>query len=428
MNVLGRLRSPSIDRREPYTRGKKVPSKLAMQDKVAIVGIGRTDYGRDLKGRTAASLGMEAARKAITDAGLTKNDIDGICGSNELEFEDIQEGLGIPSASWMANIGGYYQQSHQLIYAAAAVFSGICDTALVVWAERRRAGSTAVSNPFKRSSARNWNGPYTMTHIHSGLELEALWVHDIDCYGAFGQRWMVDYNVPREVFGLMAINQRSNASRNPHAVMRTPITMEDYLSARIIREPWGVLDVDLAVDLGNAIVVTTVDRAKALGLDKRMVLIHCANTGEMDQGTSFYEQAADYKRLSTWVTTRRIWECTDLKPKDLDLFYPYDGTTFISTFWCEAAGFCQPGEAYDLFRDSWDAKENRMKFFGRIPVNVHGGNLSEGHSQGGGSLNDAVTQLRGEAEDHRQVANAKHALVTVGGLFHNSAALLLRRN
>jgi acetyl-CoA acetyltransferase len=303
----------------------------------------------------------------------------------------------------------------------------MCDTALVVWAERRRAGSSANSNPFKKTAARNWNGSYVMTHIQTGLELEGLWQHDIDCYGAFGHRWMVEHNLPREVFGLLAINNRSNACTNPHAVMRTPITMEDYLNARILREPWGVLDVDLAVDVGNALVVTTVERARALGLDKRMVLVHCANTGEMDHGTSLYEQAIDYEHLSTWVTTKGIWSQTDLKPKDLDVFYPYDGTSFISVFWCEAAGFCGVGEAYDLFRDSWDEKENRLKFYGRIPVNPNGGNLSEGHAQGGGSIHDACLHLRGEAGD-RQIPNAKNAFVTVGGLFHNSAALLLRRD
>jgi acetyl-CoA acetyltransferase len=394
--------------------------KLAMQDKVAIIGVGRTEYGRDLKGRTVGSLGMEAARRAIEDSGLTKDDINGICGINEIEFEDLQQGLGIPSATWMQNIGGLYQQSHQLIYASAAVYAGVCDTALVVWAARARAGSTAANNPFRKSTTR----PQPR---QSGLEFEALWTHTIDCYGAFAYRWMVDYNLPRDVFGLMAINNRSNAATNPHAVMKTPITMEDYLNARVLREPWGILDVDLAADVGNAIVVTTVERAKALGLDKRMVLVHVANTGEMDHGTHYYEQAADYEHLSTWVATKALWERTDLEPKDMDVYYPYDGTSFIATLWCEAAGFCKPGEAYDLFRESWDEKENRLKFFGRIPVNLNGGNMSEGRTQGGGAFYDAVVQLRGEAGE-RQVPKAKNALLTTGGLFHNSTAILLRRD
>jgi acetyl-CoA acetyltransferase len=295
-----------------------------------------------------------------------------------------------------------------------------------VWAARPRAGSSAANNPFRKTAGRNWNGPYTTTRIQSGLELEALWEHNIDCYGAFAQRWMVDYNIPRDVFELLAINNRSNAVMNPQAVMRTPITMEDYMNARVLREPWGLLDVDLSVDVGNATVVTTVERARALGLDKRMVLVHCANTGEMDQGTTYYEQAADYKHLSTWVATKGLWDRTDLKPMDMDVYYPYDGTSFISTLWCEAAGFCGPGEAYDLFRESWDAEEKRLRFFGRVPVNPHGGNLSEGRSQGGGSIYDAVLQLRGDAEE-RQVPNAKNALLTTGGLFHNSTAMLLRR-
>lgn len=402
--------------------------RLAMQDRVAIVGIGRTDYGRDLQGRSVLSLGAEAARKAIQDARLTKNDIDGIAGNNDCGYEDLQEALGIPAATWTSNVGMYYQHSHQLIYAAAAVFSGICDTALVVWAERLRAGSSADRNPFKVSAPHAWDGTYLLTHPSSGLELEAWWQHKIDCYGAFGHRYMTDYNAPRELFGMLSINNRSNASLNPHAVMRTPITMEDYLNARILREPWGVLDVDLAVDVGNALVVTTVERAKALGIDDRMILIHSANPGEMDHGSSYYEQAIDYEHLSTWITTKAIWSQTDLKPKDIDVFYPYDGTSFISVFWCEAAGFCGPGEAIDLFRESWDEDERRLKFYNRIPVNPNGGNLSEGHAQGGGSIHDACVMLRGEAEPERQVNSAKTAFVTVGGLFHNSAALLLRRD
>lgn len=392
--------------------------RFPIQDQVAIIGIGRSPYGRNLQGRTLHSLGMEAARRAITDARLTKNDIDGIIGTNEIEFEDLQEGLGIPMATYVQNIGMHYQQSHQLIYASAAVFAGVCETALAVWAARARTGSSAANNQFRNTAARPQG-------LDSTLEFEHLWGHTIDCDGAFAQRWMMEYGNPREVFGMLAINNRSNAVTNLHALMRTPIDIEDYLDAPVRQEPWGILDVDLPADAGNAVVVTTVRHAKELGVDKRMVLVHCANTGEMDHGTHYHEQAIDYLQLSAWFAMKGTWDRTDLRPKDIDLYYPYDRASFISVLWHEAAGFCGPGEAYDLFRDSWDEKEKRLKLFGRILVNAHGGNLSEARTEIGGAIYDAVSQLRGEAGE-RQASNAKNALLSCGSLFHDSASILLR--
>src|SRR5262249_44075250 len=125
-----------------------------MRDRVAIVGVGITPYGRNVPGRTALSLAMEAAREAIEDAGLTKHDIDGICGTSIVEFEDIQEGMGIPRITWSLNTMRGTIPPHQVAAAAYAVFSGACDTALVVHGHTRGPGASrsAANDPYRASS------------------------------------------------------------------------------------------------------------------------------------------------------------------------------------------------------------------------------------------------------------------------------------
>ena len=393
-----------------------------MRDKVAIVGVGITPYGRSLRGRTALSLGMEACRLAIEDAGLTRKDIDGICGTSICEFEDIQEGMGIPQITWSLNTMRGTIPPHQVAAAAYAVFSGACDTALVVHGHTRGPGSSksAANDPYRTSSlvqSQARNPP------RSPLDLAAFWAHSADPYGAFGGRYLWQYNVPRDVYGLIAVNNRTNATMNPHAVMQTPITMDDYLAARMIREPLCMLDMDLPVDGGNALVITTAERARDLA--KKPVYIHASTFGENRYGTHYYEQAEDYEHLSNWICMRALWERSELQLKDMDIFFPYDGFTNISITWIESSGYCGPGEAYDFLREQWVADENRLKIDGKVVFSPNGGSLSDGASQGFNYFHESVVQLRGEA-GRRQVPGARTSLVAAGGIFHNSTALVLR--
>ncbi len=111
---------------------------------------------------------------------------------------------------------------------------------------------------------------------------------------------------------------------------------------------------------------------------------------------------------------------------DVDVFFPYDGFSIITLGWIENVGYCKPGGAGRFMEEHWDEKSGRVLINGRVPMNPHGGSLSEGASRGTGHLREAVTQLRGEAGP-RQVENARTALIGCGGFFFNSQGAILRR-
>jgi acetyl-CoA acetyltransferase len=404
-----------------------------LKDKVAIVGIGFTEYGRHLQ-RTPLSLGLEAARKAITDAGIPKEEIDGICGSGAgfgvggANFLAMVEALGIPELTWCMNSG----LGASLVNATHAVFSGACDTALLVSSGNVGVGwsSGARNDPFRmRTEEQSSRGAVALRMASNpGFGTAAFgdyaqgWFHAAEPYAGWGLRYLHDFGVPRDVFGLVAINNRSNASRNDRAVLRTPITMDDYMNARMIRYPLGMLDLDIPCDYGEAIVVTTAERAK--DLKAKPVYIHATTFGEMEYGTEYYENGRDYTLMSPWVAARTMWAKSDLTVDEVDVFFPYDGFTPISICHTEAHGWCKPGEAYDFFQQHWDKEENRLKVNGRVLFQPSGGSLSQGRGSGFNYFTEAVMQLRGEASN--QVPDAKVAVASIGSYFHDPTATILR--
>jgi acetyl-CoA acetyltransferase len=210
--------------------------------------------------------------------------------------------------------------------------------------------------------------------------------------------------------------------RNEHAIMRTPITMEDYLAARMVRRPlFGVLDMDYPVDGADAFVVTTAERAK--DLPNKPVLIHAATLGQTDKTVE--EILPDLEHSAHTVTMKALWEQSELTLRDVDLFQPYDGFSFICLKWFESVGYCGMGEAPAFIEDNWDKEQNRILIEGRVPANTHGGSLSDGGTQGSGHIREAVLQLQGKAGAH-QHPGVKSALLGIGGFFPYTGALLLR--
>lgn len=407
-----------------------------LNDKVAIVGIGYTEYGRHLQ-RTPLSLGLEAARKAVLDAGLTKNDIDGICGSGggggfaegSANMLALVESLGVPGLSWCMNAS----LGAGLVHATHAVFSGACEVALVVSSANVGVmwSSSARNDPFRVRAAEQAGTSAIALRMASnpGYGSEAFgdyaqsWFHSGEPYFALARRYMHDFGVPREVFGLVAINNRSNATRNERAVMRTPITMEDYLSARLIRHPLGLLDMDLPCDYGEAIVVTTAERARDLA--QKPVYIHATTFGEMRHGVEYYENIRSYTDASPWVAAKALWKRSDLTLRDIDVFYPYDGYTPITVCFTEAVGWCGPGEAYDFFQQHWNKAESRIKVNDRVLFQSGGGSLSHGRGNGFNYITEAVMQLRQNAGE-RQVPDARAGLIGIGSYYHDPTLTLLR--
>jgi acetyl-CoA acetyltransferase len=393
-----------------------------LKDTIAVVGVGSTPYGRDLQ-RSELSLGLEAAVRAIEDAGIDRQTIDGICGSGMTPlamggagFLSLQGALGIPRATWVKN--GWLGSA--FVYAAEAVFSGLCDTALVVQTYMRGVGMSraAAHDPFRRRAAQFSDvGGDT-----GGGDFARRWLHSGEPYAGWMRRYMHDFGVTKDAFGLMAVNNRSHGARNPHAVMQKPITLEDYYNSRTIWDPMQMLDMDVPVDCGEAVIITTAERAR--DLSAKPVLIHAMSLGGSRVG-EFYENTLGWTENAFWIALKGLWERSDLKVNDLDLFYPYDGYSVDAVAVTEAAGFCKPGEAADFFKSSWDAQRNILRLNGHTLVTTHGGGLAMGRAGGANFYAEAVRQLRG-TEGERQTPAAEHALICIGSFFHDPSAVVLR--
>ena len=207
--------------------------------------------------------------------------------------------------------------------------------------------------------------------------------------------------MPRTSLGYVAVNDRTNAMANPAAAMRDPLTMDDYLAARMIREPLCLYDMDIAVDGGDAFIITTAERAADLPLPP--VLVNAVVLGMADKNDE--DQAPSLRQHGQQVTVEALKAKSDFWIDDIDVLLAYDGFSVIALNWLENAGFCDPGEAGAFIEDNWVANDDgtgRVMIKGRVPVNPHGGSLSEGGTQGSGHLREAVHQLQGLAGD-RQV-------------------------
>ena len=397
--------------------GRRNPAR----DQVAVVGLGRSPYARDRAGCTPGSLVIDAAIAAIRDAGLSASDIDGICGST-VATQYVQAALGIGEVSWFANPATVI--GNQFVAAVAAVHSGVCDTALVYHHAYRMPWSSrsAGRDPMRRRAGLGLGDTRSLWgtgHVESGPNS----MFGANAYAAWAGRYLHDYGYDRDVLGLVAINSRTNAGRNDNAVYRDPLTMDEYLAGRMVRDPLSVFDMDIPVDGADAFVVTTTERAR--DLPHRPVLVHAATLGHTDYGTE--EQLRDLDHAGQMVVVDRLWARSELTLADVDVFYPYEGFSNIALSWIENVGYCGRGEGGAFVRQHWVEAEQRIVIDGRVPLNTHGGSLSEGGTQGAGHLHEACLQLRGDA-GVRQVDGAAVALVTPGGYYFNSQGFLLRRD
>ncbi len=384
-----------------------------IKDQVAFVGVGSTGFFRDANARSRLDLALEAGVKAIQDAGLTKSDINGVVGTFP-EARVMASSLGLPEVTHHSN------QPMPLVFAITdamnAIYAGAADAVLVFHALYRAPAisRSAARDPFRRGLGFGGSpAPARTRHDPEHLSAEG--------YAAWASRYFYEYGATRELLGRIAINERSNALRNPLAAMREPITMDDYLAARMVRDPLCLLDMDVPVDGADAFVLTTAARAR--DLPHRPVLIHAATNGltahngeESTDGLSHHGQH---------VVVKNLREKSDIWIPDVDVYFPYDGFTIITVEWIETTGWCKPGEAEGFVADNWDPAGNRIMIDGRIPINPHGGNHSEGGTQGSGHIREAITQLRGNAGE-RQVPGARTAFLTPGGIFFNAQGLILR--
>jgi acetyl-CoA acetyltransferase len=371
--------------------------------------------------RPALSLTVDAVKAAVADAGLELDDIDGWStypgasqagGFAEGGITALEDALGI-RPTWYNGGSETFGPGGSVISAMMAVATGLVRHVVcfrTVWqatyAAQLRAQSESGANPYGMSSGAarvpGYAGPYGVGSAANYLAMMAS--HHFKRYGT-----------TRETLGWIALNQRANAALNPDAIYRDPLTMDDYLSARMISWPFGLYDCDVPADASVAVVVSSLDAAR--DLRHRPVRVEAVGTQLTERVA--WEQSTITHEPHSLGPAAHLWSRTTLRPEDVDVALLYDGFTFNCLSWIESLGFCGIGEAKDFL----DGGRNIARDGGGVALNPHGGQLSAGRTHGMGLVHEAVIQLRGDA-GARQVADAKVAVVSSGGLTPAGAMLL----
>jgi len=204
------------------------------------------------------------------------------------------------------------------------------------------------------------------------------------------------YGTTKEQLGWLAVNSRRNAALNPRALYRTPLTLDDYMTARMISSPFGLYDCDVPIDGSIAVVISHPDYAA--DCPKPPLRIEAFGGAA---GFGAWTMRPDYPKMSSVDAAAEMWSKTDLKPSDIDIAQLYDGFTFLTFAWLEALGICGDGEAGPFVEGA-----TRIALDGEMPLNTYGGQLSAGRMHGYWVLHEACVQLRGEGGD-RQVKKTK---------------------
>ncbi|MEV7994665.1 lipid-transfer protein [Streptomyces sp. NPDC086077] len=364
--------------------------------RAAIAGIGATEFSKD-SGRSELRLAVEAVRAALDDAGLTPADVDGMvtftmdanpeitvaraCGIGELSFfSRVHYGGGAACAT--------VQQ------AALAVASGAAEVVVCYRAFNERSGrrfGSGVRNrePTAEGVALGWVMPF-------GLLTPASWV------AMAAQRYLHTYGLTsEEAFGPVAVMARRHAAANPAAYFHgRPITLAEHAASRWIAEPLRLLDCCQETDGGQALVVTSPERARDLRHRPAVIAAAAQGAGRaQEQMTSFH--TGDLTELpEAAVVARRLWRTAGCGPADIDVGILYDHFTPFVLMQLEEYGFCGRGEAAAFVAED------------RLPMNTHGGQLGEAYLHGMNGIAEAVRQLRGTSVN--QVQGAERVLVTAG--------------
>ncbi len=365
---------------------------------VAVVGVGQSPVYRGEDARSER-LAVTACKAALDDAGLRGTEIDGVFqynfGWDSPDCFYVQQALGIPDLAAYADIGPMGPSGlGGALAGIIAVASGACDAALVYRAITQSAGHTG--------SARSMSGDMPGTYYQFVIPYGYFPI--IPAIGMMMRRRLETLGGSIEDYGHIAINARRWAAMNEHAVLRDPITMDDYLASRVLADPLRLLDCDYPVSGANAVVVTTLDRARDLPHKPVVVDAFAYATGPHPD----WIQAEDFIFGATRRCGERLWGRASVRPQDVNVAELYDGFTHITISWLEALGFCGLGEA-DGFIDEGKA----IGPGGKLPLNTHGGQLAAGRLHGLGLLVEAVRQLRGDCGE-RQVPDARVAAVSNG--------------
>ncbi len=380
---------------------------MSLHEQGAVTGVGETEYMRGTD-RTPLSLQLEASLKAIDDAGLKPTDIDGV----------IPYGLGAVAEDFVTNFGisdlrfsattpmGGASAVAAIQCAVAAIHAGICNHVLLAIGRTGHSGG--------RIGARVQQMP--QFRVVGEFEMPSGAIAPAQLYAPMARRHMELYGTTSLHFAEIAVSTRNNAMLNPNATMKRPITAEDHQNSRMISDPLRLLDCSLESDGGAAVVISAAERAR--DMRQRPVLVMGAAEGHPDSPSAI-TQRPDMTTLGLAKAAPRAFAMAGVTPDDIDVAEIYDCFTYNVLCQIEDAGFCKKGEGGPF------VASGAIRLDGRLPVNTHGGLLSQAHMAGMNHIVELVRQLRGAAA--AQVRDAEIGLVTGYGDMGDGSIAIMRR-
>ena len=384
---------------------------MSIQGKTAIVGLGVTAMGK-VYGRSASDFAAEAIQLALADAGLQKEDVDGLLMNANLSPEMspmLQMTLGFKDLSLLNVMNAYGSTAGTMIqYAAMAIQEGLANVVVLVYADAPLTPHRGAGTSYGGASSRPVTGMAGLSSAYGNYGANPL-------YALAARRHMHLFGTTNDQLGAIAVSQRKWAQRNPWAQMRTPLTMEDYHNSRYIVEPFHLFDCCLVSNGGVAVIITSAERARSL----KQLPVYVRGMG---QGAPGDDQRTD--REPGIYTGAKQSGATALKMaglalKDIDICQLYDCYTYTVLVTLEDYGFCAKGEGGAFVEDG------KLGPGGSLPTNTGGGELSAYYMWGFTPLSEGIVQARGQGGE-RQVEKNDVVLVSGNGgvLNYHSTTIL----
>jgi len=406
---------------------------MTIKDKAAVVGVGATPYYKRGQSypETELSMACTAILSALEDAGLTIKDLDGFSiYSNSCDPAEISSVLGVPEVRWATTLtSGGGGCAGALGVAAAAIDAGMATcvvTLMTLQQLNKRLGGSAVNGLLAYATMSEGSSPYGGSGIppSAAFTANAGLLSPGHSFAILARRHMHLYGTKREHFAEVAISTRENARRRPKTALQTKeLTLDDYFNARMISDPLCLFDYTQESDGAVAVITVAADRAKDLRQPPVYIMASAhGGTGRWGPALFKYFQTPDEDFASSGhrPVAKRLYEMAGVTAKDVDVALLYDHFSPLVIMQLEDYGFCPIGEGGPF------VAEGNIRFgTGSIPVNTHGGNLSEAYIIGMTHVREAIEQMRGTAVN--QVEGAEIALVTGGPASLPVSASLLRR-
>ena len=378
--------------------------------KTAISGVGYTKFSKN-SNKSVLSLATEACTKAIEDSGISIDEVDGIANfsmlGDSVPSQAVATSLAVKKMNFVMDFHqGGQSPCYMVMLAAMAVEAGLAKNILVYRALNGRSGIRVGSTPV--------SGPAGQYRYPVGYTAYPQYV------GMWARRYMIETGATYEDLAAVPIAQRKYAELNERAIIRKPLTLNDYLQSPMIADPFRLVDCTSEIDGACAVLVTSLDRARTLRHTPVVIrgAAYVAGTRSgLDIGDTLLWD--DYTRNFSYFLADDLWKSAKMGPEDMDFAEIYDCFSSTVLVTLEGLGFVKTGEAGPFIRSGETALN------GKLPVNTHGGLLSEGYLHGMNTVTEAVLQLQGRS-GKRQVPKSNACVVTSGAMADGSALVLTR--